>query len=1003
MKTKLLVLMCLVFLNSTIVLAQTPEINCKAKEATESFFKENPDALQEYLNFNEYTEQFIKSSNLSQLKAQTTYVIPVVFHVYGTTQNGATVDFDKIANSLNQVNEEFQGLNADYNTVDPNFLGIRSTMDITFKLAQIDPNGNATNGVVFHPVASGQGNYNSSVVAADGWDNYKYMNIYITADLYGDGVSNNSGVAWYPNTVMSDLDIARVVYNGQYLTGNTSNEFASVLTHEFGHWLNLIHTHEGGCSNGDQVADTPAENIGGNCNETFDCGNNINYENYMGYNGAAGCYKMFTIGQVDRMLAALNHPARQPLWQVDNLNATGVNDPGNTTACSTTISNFPYSESFENTLGAWSQGSGDDFDWALNSGGTPSDGTGPSAATAGTYYVYAETSNPNNPSKTTILNSPCFDLSGVGNPEATFQYQMTGTAVGSVRLEVREEGSDTWAEIWTKAGDQGTAWISESVDLSSHAGNTVQLRFIATSGTSWSGDIALDDFGLSNGIIPDTEAPSIPSNLVSTGVTETTIDLSWGAATDNTAVTAYEVFQGNTNLGELTTTSTQITGLTENTAYAFRVRAKDAAGNISGFSTTLNVTTEATTPPGGCVNGESTPYTESFEADFGLWTQASGDDIDWTRDSGGTPSDGTGPSTGSDGAFYVYVEASGNNVGFPNKRAILNSPCFDLSGETETSFVFDYHMFGATDGGRVDLEVSEDNGSSWTSIWNQTGNQGNQWNTVTIDLAAYLGGAVQLRFNRITGGTWQSDVALDNARLVAGGSTPTPPDNYCASNSDSANDEYISRVQIGSIDNSSGAGANGYQDFTSLSTTLNGSTTITITPQWRTTVYDEAYGVFVDWNRDGDFDDAGETVFTEAPTQATSITGTFNVPSGASQGPTRMRVTMKYNGLPTPCESFRFGEVEDYIVNVGSAAGPLGILQESASNFEMYPNPVSQQLHLKFTDSNKGSYTIYNLLGQRIHSGTYTEEVDVSRLHNGMYIMEIQMEGKVMRKRFVKN
>ncbi|MBQ0740884.1 hypothetical protein J9332_42085, partial [Aquimarina celericrescens] len=87
------------------------------------------------------------------------------------------------------------GLNDDYNTIDPVFDGRKSTLSIKFALAKIDPNGGSTNGVIIHPVASGMGNYNSPVVAADGWDNYKYMNVYITADLYGDGASTNSGVA----------------------------------------------------------------------------------------------------------------------------------------------------------------------------------------------------------------------------------------------------------------------------------------------------------------------------------------------------------------------------------------------------------------------------------------------------------------------------------------------------------------------------------------------------------------------------------------------------------------------------------------------------------------------------------------------------------------------------------------------------------------------------------------------------------------------------------------
>ena len=45
------------------------------------------------------------------------------------------------------------------------------------------------------------------------WDNHKYMNVYIMNDLYGDGVTNNSGVSWYPDIEMTDENLARVVYN----------------------------------------------------------------------------------------------------------------------------------------------------------------------------------------------------------------------------------------------------------------------------------------------------------------------------------------------------------------------------------------------------------------------------------------------------------------------------------------------------------------------------------------------------------------------------------------------------------------------------------------------------------------------------------------------------------------------------------------------------------------------------------------------------------------------
>lgn len=150
--------------------------------------------------------------------------------------------------------------------------------------------------------------------------------------------------------------------------------------------------------------------------------------------------------------------------------------------------------------------------------------------------------------------------------------------------------------------------------------------------------------------------------------------------------------------------------------------------------------------------------------------------------------------------------------------------------------------------------------------------------------------------------------------------TPETQLNYCASNGNSTADEYISRVQLGTINNASGAGTGGYSDFTGISTDLNKdqSYTITITPTWTGTVYSEGYAVWVDYNKDGVFS-ASELVYSQSPTTASPVSGSFTVPTSAADGQTRIRVSMKYNGIPTECESFQWGEVEDYTVNLMAA------------------------------------------------------------------------------------
>ncbi|PHS10357.1 MAG: hypothetical protein COA88_02630 [Kordia sp.] len=338
MKLKLL---CILICCYATIKAQNSSPNCNVTLQNNTIFEAHPESLEEYRLFNEFSKEYkVNSSNKSAAAA---YVIPVVFHVYGTSHSGQSVSYAKIETALAKLNDDFQGLNADYNTVDPMFTSIRSTLDIEFKLAKIDPNGGCSTGVIFHDVMSGFGNGGGydALIQSDAWDNYKYMNVYIQNDLYDDANLYNSGVAWYPNTWMSDNNLSRVVYNGAYIHGNTNDEFASILSHEFGHWLNLKHTFDGGCSGTDEVADTPSED--GNhtlgCSAGTNCtGDYVNYENYMGYNGASGCYKMFTQGQITRMTAALTHATRQPLWQAANLIATGVDDAASSSAVTSNIS-----------------------------------------------------------------------------------------------------------------------------------------------------------------------------------------------------------------------------------------------------------------------------------------------------------------------------------------------------------------------------------------------------------------------------------------------------------------------------------------------------------------------------------------------------------------------------------------------------------------------------------------------------------------------------------------
>ena len=110
------------------------------------------------------------------------------------------------------------------------------------------------------------------------------------------------------------------------------------------------------------------------------------------------------------------------------------------------------------------------------------------------------------------------------------------------------------------------------------------------------------------GSLPDIQAPTAPSNLTATAASSSQINLSWTASTDNVGVTNYLVERcvtASCTFAQIATTAGTTfnnTGLTAGTGYSYRVRATDAAGNLSGYSnvataTTTAVDTQAPTAP----------------------------------------------------------------------------------------------------------------------------------------------------------------------------------------------------------------------------------------------------------------------------------------------------------------------------------------------------------------------------------------------------------------------
>lgn len=157
-------------------------------------------------------------------------------------------------------------------------------------------------------------------------------------------------------------------------------------------------------------------------------------------------------------------------------------------------------------------------------------------------------------------------------------------------------------------------------------------------------------------------------------------------------------------------------------------------------------------------------------------------------------------------------------------------------------------------------------------------------------------------------------VGLLSSAGCGGSSTTTPV--YCNSNGTNTSYEWISNVKLNTINNTSGANS-GYGNYTAVSTTLTkgSSYTVNLTPSFSGTAYSEYFNVYIDYNNDKDFADAGELVYSSSGSSA-AVSGTFTIPSTASSASTRMRVIMKDAAITGPCEVYTYGETEDYSVNI---------------------------------------------------------------------------------------
>jgi GEVED domain/Fibronectin type III domain/Secretion system C-terminal sorting domain len=581
-----------------------------------------------------------------------------------------------------------------------------------------------------------------------------------------------------------------------------------------------------------------------------------------------------------------------------------------------------------------------------------------------------------------------------GNNVSTFSWQSVAGAV-SYTIEVKQP-QDDWvaAEIVETVSD--TFYTSTGIFHSA----TVDWRVMATCG-SGPGSYTVAQY-----TVPCPE----PTGLTVTNITATGATLHWVAAAGyNTLISDFVVayrLANTTNawtpIGHTSTATINVAGLSANTAYEWCVNQTCVYFNSSPVVSSFTTTVAPCTAPTGIsfsysnnvstFNWDVVPGASAYKIQLG-WAGAP-----WGSTEVTVPSNSyTLANLMQGGNFQIRVRADCSGNFSPYTTLLFSTPCLQPFNLTTT------HVGTTSATLNWQQSTTINNNNTGFSVSYRLANTNNAW----IQLTDIYNNPTATFFN-LTGLTAGTAYEWRVRRVCSASNS-----NYITSQfvtlsctaSGVNSSEWIDLFSLGSISRVSGAEAGGYANVAASTNLTIGSTANAgqISAGFAGTVRNQRYSVYIDFNRNGSFADAGERLINTATlNNAGTFNFNINIPTTATAGPAKMRVIMRRsNGSISPCINGFWGETEDYDVHLIANGSKISTMAPAIANqsspvaIGVSPNPSTGLFNIQMPVMLYAvGYEVMDMNGKKIQQRMVTKgrmfPIDLSLAPKGLYILRVR-------------